>query len=674
MANIFTKTYDLINASLDKQLETLQKKEEPLEKKMKDDGFGTKGLLFDPFLENSNSQGLFRAKPGYITNNILKMAGRRAPAASIILSIRSNEVMSFCRPQASRLDTGYVIKPRDAQTQSNPEEIKKLEDFIQNCGLTEGRSEDEKLTFDQFGYMVTNDMLRYGYAAISRGYTNDDTLRMFYPLSSCDVYYADRKADEKEIHQVRNEWQRALELENGKEQTKNPIDDIDFVQMFGDKVVEEFSRDELIFAKLYHETDADLMGYCISPLEKALSMITAQMQIENHQRGFFTHGVASRGILVIQGDMTPNQLRTLQSQWTQQTTGPLNAWRTPILAGIKGVQWTPLVNGSRDMEYAAYQDHVLRTIHACFIIDPEQTGFGYLSRGTEQRTMGESSNEYKILASQSKGLRPILARIESIINEEVLPRFDKELSDKYEFSFVGLDAETREEENNRLGIEIAVHSTVNDIRQQVEKEPLQYGGDLILNPLLLQTLQANMPKGLFMEVFLGIEGASERPDLQYIPDAMWFQWQQMQMQMLQQQAMAEAGGDPNAEEGDQQDQGDSPKNNKKGPPQKGSAQDGADQAAQQEMMQQQAQAGAMAAQQFMAANAHLFKSSIYSQRMENLMKSKNKAPIDSHNDALYEKLMKDYESASDKLMKEVMSALKEDEHFCGPDCDHPEKK
>lgn len=677
--NIFTKTYGLINASLDRRLADLQKTEEPLEKKMKDDGFGKKGLIMDPFLDVTSSQGLFRPKSGYITNSLLRMTARRAPAAAIIISIRANEVMSFCRPQANRFDSGYKIKPKNAQVQADPEEIKQLEDYIQSCGIQEGRSIEDKLTFDQFGHMITSDMLRFGHAAIEREYANDGSLRLFYPLSSAEIYYSNKRIGDSTIHETRNLWQASLKIETISEQTKNPVDNIEYVQVLNNNVVEEFSHEELIFAKLNHETDVDLMGYCISPLERALSMITAQMQIENHQRAFFTHGVASRGILVIQGDMTPNQLRTLQSQWTQQTTGPLNAWRTPVLAGIKGVQWVPLVAGNRDMEYANYQDHVLRTIHACFIIDPEQTGFGYLSRGTEQRSMGESSNEYKILASQSKGLRPILSRIESIINEEILPLYSQELSEKYEFAFVGLDAETREEENNRIQEEVQVHATVNDIRNQVEKEDLPYGGDLILNPLLLSTLQSNMTKGKFMETFLGVEGASEDPGLQYVPDPFWFQWQQVQMQLLQQQAMAQAGGgDPSQPDGEGSPDGEDGKNPQKGPPSKdGEEQSGAQAQAMMQQQQAQNQASAIAATQFIQMNPNLFKSYTnleYKSQMEPLMKgSSSRQTSNSKDDIIYKKIMKDYDAASSRLLKEVMLSLKEDDHFCEDDCNDNKK-
>jgi hypothetical protein len=385
-------------------------------------------------------------------------------------------------------------------------------------------------------------------------------------------------------------------------------------------------------------------------------MITSHLQIENHQKMYFTHGFASRGVLVIQGDVTPNQLRTLQAQWTNQTAGPTSAWRTPILAGIQGVQWQPLVVNARDMEYAVYQDHVLRTIHACFTIDPEETGFGYLSKPTGQRSaMSESSNQWKITMSRDKGLRPILRRIESIVNEEILKSWRPDLADKYEFMFIGLDAETQEEEIQRQQAEVQLHTTINEVREQAEKEPLEIGGGLILNPLLLQTLQANMTKGMFMEKYMNIKGAADRPDLQYIPDPLWFQWQQFQMSLMQQQAAAsvpQPGAPGGGSNGSKKDS----KGGKGGD--SGSKKDGNDkedqkaaQAEQEQMMMQQ-QAQMQAIDQYIQANPELFKS-----MNDNLKKAEvNMDYLDKMRDGL----LKDFDRASGMMIKEIMQAVNED--------------
>ena len=674
---VFDKFSEYINAALDARISDLKKGEplalseaqnpndsfgETLMKAMKQDGIGRKGLLFDPFMEQGVfAGGLYRGKTSFMPNHLLKQVSRKDSIVSAIIDVRAGQVSAACKKQGNRFDLGFKIKPKDNNIKSDDEEIRKIEEFILNCGRSEDRAAEDKMTFDQWGYVVTTDLMRYGHTAIELVRTNDTSLYAFLPLSAETIYYANKKIDKTLIQGMRDIWKQVAQDGSEVDLDKAAAGEYEYIQMINGKVVEGFNKEELVFERINLESDIDLNGYAVGPLERAIAVITAHLQIENHQKAFFTHGAASKGVLVIQGDVAPNTLKALQSQWTQQITGPLNAWRTPILAGIEGVQWVPLVSSNRDMEYAAYQDHILRTVFACFAMDPEEAGFGYLSKGTEQRSLGESSNEWKITASRDRGLRPILGRIEAIINERILPELSKEYAEKYHFCFVGLDAETETEETQRLSQEVALHTSVNEVREQVERDPLPMGGDLILNPLLLQTLQSNMTKGQFMEVFMGAQGASERPDLQYIPDPFWFQWQQLQMSMMQQQAGSQGqGGDEQngysegqdqqqdgEEQGDQGQEGNTPQEVQ------GDTQDEAARSA-----------ASSAVDQYMAANPELFKAMRKNLEAQGipLLKStpRSRRINDKHVDKMRDDLVKDFRFASSRLLEEVMGALKED--------------
>lgn len=658
LGNSVTK---LIDSELSKRLTAFEP--EPLEKAVKEDGIGRKGLIFDPFNDQGYAGGLFKPKgsgSGFLSNIVLKIVSRRDPIVATIMQVRANQVGAFCRRQFNRFDTGFKIIPRNKEDELVPEEVLAIEEFILNTGNTLDRSKEDFLTFDQFGFMITWDMLTYGHCAIEKVRDRSGDLFAFLPIPAETIYYANKKLLDKEvIRSTIASFQEAYKKADGVPEDIDANTDMDynFVQVINGKIVKGFSNEEMILARIYLQADIDLNGYAIGPLERVISMVTAHLQIENHQKQFFTNGVASKGLLVIQGDVTPNQLRTLQSQWTSQVTGPNSAWRTPILAGIKGVQWQPLTMTNRDMEYAAYQDHVLRTVHAGFMIDPEETGFGYLSKGTEQRSLSESSNEWKMTASRDRGLRPILTRIEAMINEDILPAWRPEWAEKYQFCFVGLDAETRTEEITRLQSEVQLHTTLDEAREQADLDPLQVGGGLILNSLLLQTLQSNMTKGMFMEKFMKIPGASARPDLQYIPDSMWFQWQTMQQQMMQQQAQAQQTMEQEAPE--------KPKAESKDPEKrkKDQADDEHEQAiGEHEAQQAQAQAQAQGIDMFIQANPELFKA-----MTDNLAKAQDEllAKTQPHLDAvdkMRDSLAKDFEKGADILIKEILEAVSEDLH------------
>jgi hypothetical protein len=660
--------------------EDLSKGEDSLEKIAKDlasgQKLGRRGLQFDPLAETGLSSGMFRPKGAaggsFINNTILKIITRRDPIVATIIHTRANQAATFCRLRGDRFDTGFQIKPKRADEVADEDEVSSIEKFILNCGETEGREDADKLSFDQFGYMITWDMMSYGHTAIENVLRANGGLFAFLPLPGETIYHATKSkigqaATDGMISATRGAIDSLLRM-NGEDPDSGPNAEAEqgepfaYVQSINGKVVEGFSKEDLTFELIYSQADADLFGYAISPLERAVTMITAHLQIENHQRMFFTHGVASKGLLVLQGDVTPNQLRALQAQWTNQVTGPQTAWRTPILAGIKGVQWQPLTMGARDMEYAAYQDHVLRVLHACFAIDPEETGFGYLSKGTEQRSMGESSNEWKVTASRDRGLRPLLGRIESIMNG-LLVKWNPMLADKYTFSFVGLDAENRGEEIDRLKEEVQLHTTLDEVREQAEMDPMPIGGGLILNPLLIQVLQANLPKGVFMETFLGVQGASERPDLQYIPDPLWFQYQQLQMQVMQQQAMGqqqEEGGEEGSDKGPKKDKK-APKEDSKGP--KEDTKDGEpEEGEQDEEAQAEMQAQSAAANAYIQANPELFKAMKINLAKSDLAKGliRDHRVNDKHVSKLAEDLCDDYEHAGDVLVREIMAAVREE--------------
>lgn len=656
MANIFDSFKGFVENALAKSMERPpvsnpglipMAAQEDLQKRHYEDGsMGRKGMVVDPFFGQTGVHGLYKQKRGSMNNELLKIAVRANPIVSTIIGIRANETAAFCRKQNNHYDIGFKVKTIRADVPADPKEVEEIEDYLINCGIKENRHEDDKLTLDRWGYMITADFLRYGNCAIERDWTEGGRLYSFLPLPAESVYYADSFTPEAVYRQEASIWNNSYEMmlrdfepmEQDDQDTENPVK---YVQMIHGRDVANFTKKELIFWKFTDDNDIDLNGYVISPLEKAIRMIANQQKVENHQAMFFTHGMASRGILVIQGDVTENNLRTLQAQWSNQVAGSQNAWRTPVLGGIDGVQWVNLQPSNRDMEFAAYQDHLLRVIHACFMIDPEQTGFGYLSKGTEQKSLGESSNEWKVTASRDRGLRPILNRIEMIINEEVLPLYSKNLSEKYHFCFVGLDAETRMEETARIQGEVSLHTSLNEARKEAKKDPIPFGGNLILNPLLIQTLMQSMPFGVWVETFIGMEGASQRPDLQFFANASWFQWQTFSLQMMQMQAGAAAGG----EGGGEKKPAKKSSSDKEGGQSDAQAQAEEEEARQAEIMQQ-------ASQQFIEANPQLFKS-----MRENLAKSQAMQakiePISKH-------MLQSYKRAGRHLIADIMDILKDD--------------
>lgn len=144
-----------------------------------------------------------------------------------------------------------------------------------------------------------------------------------------------------------------------------------------------------------------------------------------------------------------------------------------------------------------------------------------------------SNNEYRLEAHRDLGIRPLIRRMEDIVNNDLFPIIDPDLSKICRIRFKGLDTLSRQEEADQLGKEAPLHGTMNGILESVEKPPLpkSLGGNVPLNPAYHQlVLDKFVYVGVVCEQLLGMEGASQEPSLAYINNTIWVQWQQLMEQ------------------------------------------------------------------------------------------------------------------------------------------------
>ena len=196
----------------------------------------------------------------------------------------------------------------------------------------------------------------------------------------------------------------------------------------------------------------------------------------------------------------------------------------------------------------------------------------------------ESNSEYKLEAHRDVGLRPLIAHFQNFINARILPLIDEDLSKTCSFKFVGLDAETAEKEAARIGAEINIHLTMDDILEKVQKKAIGegLGGKMILNPQWQQSVAPYLHVGYIREHIFGIKGASKDPEWQFCRDPFWFQFQQMLMQQQQMQQQAQMAQQQPQGAGGGQDPQTAQNGTQPGQPQPREGQGGAQQQPQQE--------------------------------------------------------------------------------------------
>ena len=221
------------------------------------------------------------------------------------------------------------------------------------------------------------------------------------------------------------------------------------------------------------------------------------------------------------------------------------AWRMPVfgVGAEEEITWSPIDTGGRDMEFQYLMDMNARIILSAFQMSPDELpGWSYLSRGTASQAMSEGNNEWKLIAARDVGLRPLLQKFEDFIESSILPLIDERVAQLCHFRLVGLEAETAEKESVRLQQDAAVHMTINEILERVEKNPVDKDlcGEFLLNPMWQALLDKYVTVGTIREKLLGIEGSAKDPAYAYVRDPFWLQWQQFQLQMQQMQAQMQA--------------------------------------------------------------------------------------------------------------------------------------
>jgi len=506
--------------------------------KSEDDKKIARQFVEDPYFDMVSNNYNYKTKLSRITNRTLKEVSLRDWLISSIMQIRVDTAARFGRPEHRRHEMGFRFVKRDADSDYTPQErdeIAQLEDFVYNCGRRENVPAEDKLLFGEFLKLTVRDALTFGHVAVEKVKTRTGGLHRFRPRPAESIYLINKQmpkatvqADAKAARKLAapksdNDPVQDQELNTPEHQYEK------YVQVsYDNRTLATFGDEDLIFKLFNPQNFIDSRGYCYSPLELAIITVRSHLDVENYNVNFFTHGYASKGILHLKGTVTQQQLANFRRSFYNSITGQQNAWRTPIVAGLEEVQWVPISASAKEMEYINFNNHLMRILCTQFQIDPMELGLDYLVSGNGKGNMQAASSEYKVNFSRERGLLPILTFIEDLINCDIVPAIDKEMSAKYRFIFTGYTDETPQTEIAQLQAEISVYKSMNDVLRQAQKDPLKHKiADLPLSAGFWALVEKNYTRGEIREMFLGDTGASQRKELQYIPgDPSFAAWQQ----------------------------------------------------------------------------------------------------------------------------------------------------
>ena len=527
----------------------------------------------DPTQVN-NFAGVYHAKLRLVPDSVLKRIAIQDSLVASIVRARQNHLTSFGRPRPDRYSTGFIIKPNtgildkfDAQEKEEfAQQTQRAIRLLNTCGHTEGIPTEHQKTFAEWLGLTARSAVVCGRIATEIVYVNDEgsdqkRFSHFVCTDAGTIYRA--TTDKTGQESIRKEAYHLLCKLTGEKlvpERWNENDRYAWVQVIDGTPKQVFTNDEMKVYNMYPVPDVELDGYPVTPIDTVITAITTHVNITTHNKLYFQSGRATRGMLILKSDdASPQMIHQIKQNFNASINGAQSSWRMPVF-GVPtdgDITWQPIdTGGGRDMEFQYLTDMNAREILTAFMMSPEELpGWSYLSRGTASQALSESNSEYKLIAARDVGIRPLLASFEDFINSELFPLIDPDLCKKAKICLVGLDANTPEKEATQLQTSGEVYLSFDDILQKVEKKPVgkEWAGEIPLNPVYKQYLDQYFTIGEVLERFCGREGASKDPNYAYIPNPMWFQWQNIrtQQQQAQQQAQAPQGQPPQSGGGNQ---------------------------------------------------------------------------------------------------------------------------
>lgn len=450
---------------------------------------------YPSYIDSLNVNGDYKEKKeARVSYNALKtVADQVAPIAAIILT-RVNQVGLFTgRSKHNTNGIGFEVRLKDPSRE--PKEFEKLtieaiEEFILNCGNgTDGKRDN----FDTFLRKIARDSLTYDQVNFEITYDADDNIEAFYAVdpatikpASDDYEPSDEILDNSSNITRNKDIDDALDRLQGKDIEDDAEDKFEYLQVVDGKVVTGFRAREMAFAIRNPSTDIDRQPFGTSEIENIVTQLTSFIETEDYNMRYFKQGGMSKGVLNIkqnaQSGMADRQgLESFKRQWRTQVTGEKGAWKIPVFSLPGELEFINLAQSGGEMVFEKWMNYLINICCAVYQIDPAEINFPNNGGAGGKGNSLFSGEDDKVNNSKSKGLYPLMQFIQNTINTYIVSKF----SDKYVFTFNGLDNESEE---SKLAIDkqkVESIMTVNEVRAQRGLSPLE-GGDIILNPYYLQ--------------------------------------------------------------------------------------------------------------------------------------------------------------------------------------------
>lgn len=436
-------------------------------------------VFYDPYFVSSNAfkdiRTISRIQWGGIHCRTLRRVAEKAWIINTCITHTLRKAKPFFKPVTDRNQRGFLIRKVDedlTKTMKNDKERDRIRDFIVNTGDYEDPDRDD---FVKFCSKIIRDNITLDQVATELQYNKKGDVCAFFAVDSATI--------EKVIPEdkQKTEWR--------------------YMQIVEGMPACAYTPDTMIFDFMNPRTDVHHSMYGYSYVEQAIDLITNVINTFIYNSGNFTENKLPKGMLLVQGDASPDQVEEMEDYIAEiMSGGPINQWRIPIIpAGAKdaSIEWKPM-NTNREMEFQAWLDYLTSAVIALFGCSADELGI----QSQKSQAVIENGAGDRIQATKSALLGDILGFMESYLNKIV-----KKINPDYVLEFVGYEKDNPNTIADLDEKECRTWKTINEKRAEKGLEPIDLnkvnnGADLPMNVQMVQIFQANQAQA-------GMEGGDE---------------------------------------------------------------------------------------------------------------------------------------------------------------------
>lgn len=388
----------------------------------------------DPSVASSRYSGLYYDKVSLLPDILIKRIRIVDDLIAAITLGRAHQCAPFGNQLQDRFSYGFRIEPDfssgfDKLSEEKKQEIKdkipKIEKRLATCGGTSKWNEEDQMSLSTFLHLQAANAVTFGRFATDiiwgKTLNGEKKFYAFRPVDPGTIHKAvPAKEGDPSQKAIRKRAFKLLEQITGKKLNpeKNSPDEYAWFQVINGSPVNVYTSDEMIVHNCYPNTDIELNGYPVTPIDSAVSAITTHINITNHNKLYFQNGRSAKGMLVIQSDdVDGSTLGDIKQQFVAAINSVSNAHRMPIFKVGKedDIQWKPIDTSTKDGEFQYLVDQNARVILSAFQMSPDELpGYGHLSKGTNNQALCLSPESLIYVPEGFKSIESVLNGQDSV--------------------------------------------------------------------------------------------------------------------------------------------------------------------------------------------------------------------------------------------------------------------